>query len=41
MKYIVQGTSHVGYEAVQTILKADPKATIHMYEAGDAASFMS
>ncbi|MGX7349096.1 NADH peroxidase [Dolosicoccus paucivorans] len=41
MKYIVQGTSHVGYEAVQTILKDDPKAEILLFEAGDAASFMS
>lgn len=41
MKYVVVGTSHFGFEAVQTILKQEPSAEIHLYEAGDHASFMS
>lgn len=41
MKYIVVGTSHFGYEAVETILEAEPKAEIHLFERGDKASFMS
>lgn len=41
MKYIVEGTSHVGYEVVQTILRDQPDAEIHLFEAGNAASFMS
>ena len=41
MKYVVVGTSHFGYEAVETILEAEPKAEIHLYERGDKASFMS
>jgi NADH peroxidase len=40
MKYIVVGTSHFGYEAVQTILKNDKNADIHLYERGSGASFM-
>lgn len=40
MKYIVVGTSHFGYEAVQTILKNQPDAEIHLYERGSTASFM-
>jgi NADH peroxidase len=40
MKYVVVGTSHFGYEAVQTILKNEPNAEIHLYERGDSASFM-
>ncbi len=40
MKYIVVGTSHFGYEAVQTILKNDKNADIHLYERGSSASFM-
>ncbi|HLR91628.1 MAG TPA: FAD-dependent oxidoreductase [Atopostipes sp.] len=41
MKYIVVGSSHFGYEAVETILEAEPNAEIHLYERGDKASFMS
>lgn len=40
MKFVVVGTSHFGYEAVETILKQDPTAEIHLYERGDEASFM-
>ncbi len=41
LKYVVVGSSHFGYEAVETILEAEPKAEIHLYERGDKASFMS
>lgn len=41
MKYVIVGSSHVGYEAVETILEAQPEAEIHMYERGDKPSFMS
>ena len=41
MKYIIVGTSHFGFEAVETILEAEPKAEIHLYDRGDKASFMS
>lgn len=41
MKVIVVGTSHAGYEAVQTILKDQPDAEIHLYERGKTASFLS
>ncbi|MBG9982836.1 FAD-dependent oxidoreductase [Aerococcaceae bacterium DSM 111020] len=41
MKFVVVGTSHFGYEAVQTILKQDETAEIHLYEAAEEASFMS
>lgn len=40
MKYVVVGTSHFGYEAVQTILEQDKAAEIHLYEKGGMASFM-
>lgn len=40
MKYVVVGTSHFGYEVVQTILKNEPEAEIHLFERGDKASFM-
>lgn len=40
MKYVVVGTSHFGYEAVQTILKQEREAEIHLYEAGEESSFM-
>lgn len=40
MKYIVVGTSHFGYESVQTILKNDKDAEINLYERGGMASFM-
>lgn len=41
MKYVIVGSSHMGYEAVETILEAQPDAEIHMFERGDKASFMS
>lgn len=41
MKIIVVGTSHAGYEVVQTVLKEDPSAEIHLYERGTTASFLS
>lgn len=41
MKIIVVGTSHAGYEAVQTILKDAPETEIHLYERGKTASFLS
>ncbi|MGF3066660.1 NADH peroxidase [Facklamia sp. P12945] len=40
MKYVVVGTSHFGYESVQTLLKRDPDAEIHLFEAGEESSFM-
>ncbi|MDO4680049.1 MAG: FAD-dependent oxidoreductase [Aerococcus sp.] len=41
MKYAVVGTSHGGYETVQTLLEKDPNAEIHLYEQGTTASFLS
>lgn len=41
MKYVVVGTSHAGFEAVQTFLKLDDQAEIHLYEQGDKPSFLS
>lgn len=41
MKYAIVGTSHVGFEALQTILKRDAEAEIHLYERGDDMSYMS
>ena len=41
MKYVIVGSSHMGYEAVETILEAELDAEIHMFERGDKASFMS
>lgn len=41
MKVIVVGTSHAGYEVVQTILKEEANAQIHLYERGTTASFLS
>lgn len=41
MKYIVVGTSHAGYEAVQTLLKADNDAEVVLFESGSTASFLS
>lgn len=41
MKYAIVGTSHGGYETVQTILKKQPDAEIHLYEQGTTASFLS
>lgn len=41
MKIVVVGTSHAGFEAVQTILKDSPETEVHLYERGDTASFLS
>ncbi|UJF16617.1 FAD-dependent oxidoreductase [Jeotgalibaca sp. MA1X17-3] len=41
MKVIVIGSSHAGYEAVQTVLKEQPEAEIHLYEKGTTVSFLS
>ena len=41
MKYIIVGTSHAGYEVIQTLLKEDKDADIHVYESGDKPSFLS
>ncbi len=41
VKYIIVGTSHFGYEAVETILEEQPEAEIHLFERGEKASFMS
>lgn len=41
MKVIVVGSSHAGYEAVQTLLKDLPEAEIHLYEKGPTVSFLS
>lgn len=41
MVFAIVGTSHGGYEAAQTILEAQPDATIELYEAGSTASFLS
>ena len=41
MKVIVVGTSHAGYEAIQTLIKEQPDAELHLYERGDTASFLS
>lgn len=40
MKYVIVGSSHMGYEAAETILEAEPNAEIHMFERGESASFM-
>lgn len=41
MKYVVIGSSHAGYEAIQTLLKEEPNAEIHLFERGDNPSFLS
>ncbi|WP_034551962.1 FAD-dependent oxidoreductase [Carnobacterium funditum] len=41
MKVIVVGSSHAGYEAVQTLLKELPEGEIHLYEKGSTVSFLS
>lgn len=41
MKVIVVGSSHAGYEAVQTLLKDHPESEIHLYEKGSTVSFLS
>ncbi|CUT97630.1 NADH peroxidase [Staphylococcus capitis] len=41
MKYVVVGTSHAGYEVIETLLKEDSNAEIHVFESGDKPSFLS
>ena len=41
MKYVVVGSSHAGFEVIQTLLKEDNDAEIHLYEKGDKPSFLS
>lgn len=41
MKYVIVGTSHAGYEVIQTILKEDKNAEIEVFESGDKPSFLS
>ena len=41
MKYIVVGTSHSGYEVIQTLLKEDENADIQVFESADQPSFLS
>ena len=40
MKYIVVGTSHSGYEVIQTLLKEDENADIQVFESADQPSFL-
>lgn len=39
MKYIVVGTSHSGYEVIQTLLKEDENADIQVFESADQQSY--
>ena len=41
MKYVVVGTSHAGYEVIETLLKEQPDAELHLFEKGSTASFLS
>ena len=41
MKYVVVGTSHAGYEAIETLFKEDSSAEIEVFESGDKPSFLS
>lgn len=41
MKYIIVGTSHAGYEVIQTLLKEDTNAEIQVFESADEPSFLS
>lgn len=41
MKYVVIGSSHAGYEAIQTLLKEQPNSEIHLFERSDKPSFLS
>lgn len=41
MKYVVIGSSHAGYEAIQTLIKEKPNSEIHLFERGDKPSFLS
>ena len=40
MKVIIVGTSHVGFEATQTLLKEVENVDIHLFEQDDKMSFM-
>ncbi|EKU93444.1 NADH peroxidase [Alloiococcus otitis] len=40
MKIAVVGSSHAGHEVIQTYLKNQSDAELHLYEKGDSASFM-
>lgn len=40
MKVIIVGTSHVGFEATQTLLKKIKDIDIHLFEQDDKMSFM-
>ncbi|MDO5457406.1 MAG: NADH peroxidase [Atopococcus tabaci] len=40
MKVIIVGTSHVGFEATQTLLKEVQNVDIHLFEQDDKMSFM-
>ena len=40
MKYVIVGTSHAGFEAVQTLLKKDSDAEIVVFEAGSNRFFL-
>lgn len=41
MKYVVVGTSHAGYAAIETLLISDPEAEIEVFESAEAPSFLS
>lgn len=41
MKYLVVGTSHAGYAAIQTLLISDPEAQIEVFESASSPSFLS
>ncbi|MGI2315035.1 FAD-dependent oxidoreductase [Staphylococcus saprophyticus] len=41
MKYVVIGSSHAGYEVIQTLLKEEPNSEIHLFERSDKPSFLS
>lgn len=41
MKYVVVGSSHAGFEAIQTLIKEEPDSEIHLFERGEDPSFLS
>ncbi|MDQ7112745.1 FAD-dependent oxidoreductase [Staphylococcus simulans] len=41
MKYVIVGTSHAGYAAIETLLISDPEAEIEVFESADKPSFLS
>ncbi|MHD0396693.1 FAD-dependent oxidoreductase [Staphylococcus simulans] len=41
MKYVIVGTSHAGYAAIQTLLISDPEAQIEVFESATSPSFLS